>query len=178
MRKILSNKYIRYSIGIIILLLVSQYVVLLCPSNNIVNIIEDNTNLIATFIGGIIAGFAIIIGLMGTDELKKIHNLKNNGQEDFYLNLINNLKIDFIVIIFSFVISLFSKLFYGCNIEIFDINMPAILTLLSIFLSILIVLELGISILAFAKLRYTLVNTENKNKTTSPLKNQNDKFNE
>lgn len=105
-------------IGILIIIgITATSVLVICCGNNYITeqSILDYLNMLPTFIGillaGVLTSLAIILAIIGTDEMVEIREREKENNKEFYKNMSNNLKQNVCLILAAFLVSSFLSIF-------------------------------------------------------------------
>ncbi len=89
---------------------------------SIINFMREFPNISGILLSGVLASLAIILGLMGIEELNKIQGIEGSNNIGSYENLLTQLKEDIWLVLGVVIVSTVLSIFSTSTIELFELT--------------------------------------------------------
>lgn len=129
------------------------------------NLLRFIATIIGIMLGGIFASLAIVFGLLKSEELHIIYKRSlEEKREDIFGNYLSNIKIDIVIVIFTFCFTNILVIISEMNLVFLEISMWILLGLgiFGLILSILAEYDTIMSLFYLNQLRYELAKNRDK----------------
>jgi len=160
----IPNKYLWIVISILISIFVANY----GNKEDIIYFIQSLPNITGILLTGVLTSLAIIFGLIGVNELMKIHEIEKETNINIYIRLISDIKRDVYIIIASVAISTFISMFSNNNTSMIlasshgnivceTYKILFLIDIVILIMSLIVVYDVIMALLNISEMRYNLV---------------------
>lgn len=165
MEIIITNHTVKRALLLLFYFFISIVLAYFVNDTSIGNLLRFIATIIGIMLGGISASLAIVFGLLKSEELHIIYkrSLEEKG-EDIYGNYLRNIKIDIVIVIFTFCFTNILVIISEVNLVFLDISMWILLGLgvFGFIMSILAEYDTIMSLFYLNQLRYELAKNRNE----------------